>query len=295
MAKRVLITGENGFIGSHLVRMLGDRAIPSAFDLFDSTKIDARLKETRPDVVVHLAAISIVAQCDADPDLAVRTNVGGTESLLKAIAANGLKSHVIFFSSAHVYDMAQAKTGVIDESTPVHPQNLYARTKIDGEQLVERYSREHGMPSTVLRVFNHVHHTQRQPTFLSSLYQEFLQRKKTGSSEPIPVGNLDLYRDIGAVKDLLDAVLAVIDRGSVNTGFQILNVCNGQKRKLRDLAAIFAEVMGVRSEFRLDPSRIRKNDPESVVGSHDKITQATGWSPKVKSNEDLIRSFLEAL
>ena len=294
MAKRVLITGESGFIGSHLVKLLSGSAIPAHFQLFDVERIKKRFQETKPDVVVHLAAISIVAQCDADPDLAVKTNIGGTENVLSSLAELGQKPHFIFFSSAHVYDMTDSKTGVIDEQSRVNPQNLYAKTKVEGEQLAEKYAQKAGIASTVLRVFNHVHHTQRQPTFLSSLYHEFLQRKESGSDAPIPVGNLDLYRDIGAVSDLLDAVGAVINRGPI-TPYQVMNVCNGQKRKLRDLAEIFAREAGVKNEFKIDPSRIRKVDPESVVGSHDKITKATGWSPKVKSNEDLIRSFLEDL
>ena len=294
MDKTILITGENGFIGSRLFTLLGDSVIPSHFSLFDRDSIKMRLNETKPKVIIHLAGISSVSECEKNPELAVKTNELGTQNLIEVLVDLSLKPHFIFFSTAHVYDFSKLDSSPILENALINPMNRYAETKRNAELILEKYANNLQIPVTILRVFNYVHHSQKHPTFLTSLYWELLKQKEQKVVNPIMVGNLQLYRDMGAFRDLLNAVVAVINLKNISN-FHVMNVCGGIPRKLENLAKLLMIKMDIKRELLIDPSRFRENDPESIVGSHEKLTRLTGWSPQVKTDEELITSFLSQI
>jgi nucleoside-diphosphate-sugar epimerase len=298
LAKKVLITGEQGFIGSHLLRASTDfETIGANLNILDWNQVCARLTEVKPAVILHLAGQSLPAQCDQDPAQAMQANVAGTSLLLEAIQKSKLPIHFIFASTAQVYrPLEKGKESPITETHAREPINLYARTKYLAELAVETYAQKCGIKSTILRFFNHVHCSQKQGTFLSSLYAEMLRQKESGQTHfEIPVGNLDLYRDMGSIRDLLGALTSVIDHAEKFSPFDTFNICNGIPRHLQSLAEELARQLGVNCRFVLDPSRIRENDPHRVVGSHEKLTQKIGWRPSVKTDADLISAFLKTM
>ncbi len=297
MAKKVLITGEGGFIGSQLMNRFASSfeltIFPSEFNLLDHRAVSARVSEIKPDLVLHLAGISLPADCDADPGMAYQVNVAGTAILAEALLKLETKPRLVFASTAQVYRPLSAEdpNGVISEGHPVDPINTYARTKRLAELLLEEFSRTKDLPVTVIRLFNHVHRSQKSGTFLSTMLHA-IQSAPKNEAMKIPVGNLELYRDMGAIGDLLSAIASVIEHSSRAGGFDILNICNGRPRKLSILAQILSKKLNADAEFFLDPSRLRKGEPVTVVGSHAKLTRATGWKPAVVTDEELIDAFL---
>ncbi len=291
MARRILITGAEGFVGSRLAATLfarGDSVATDFVDVLDLAAIQAHVADVNPEVVIHLAAISHVPTCDKDPALAIRANLGGTATLLEALRRAAPAARLVFASTAQVYraPAADEATVVIDESRPIAPQNLYAQTKWWGELLIADACARAGLHATVLRLFNHTHKTQAPEFFLPYLYRALRE-----GTRQIPVGNLHVSRDLGSIHDLVAAFTTLLDRASA-PAHEVLNVCSGTAKRLSTVAAELIARLGVDAELVADPSRMRAGEPEVIRGSHEKLTQITGWLPACVNEVALVEAFL---
>lgn len=169
---RVVVTGGAGFVGKELVRTLqptaevlvADRlrygmpdwlASPpdgvrlSQVDIRDAAAIRGVIDEFRPDAVVHLAAIHYIPECDADPPLAVSTNVAGTVNVLAACPPG---TRVVFASSGAVYEPDEAPHQEMVSS--LKPADIYGITKLQGEAYVRAFAADHGLSCGIVRLFN---------------------------------------------------------------------------------------------------------------------------------------------
>jgi GDP-4-dehydro-6-deoxy-D-mannose reductase len=272
--KAVLVTGAQGFVGSRLLAAASGTAFEG--DLLDFAALERALGARPWTAVVHLAAISHLPTCEKDPSLAYRVNLAGTALLLEAMRRHAPDARLIFPSSAQVYATA---SGVLDEESPVEPQNVYARTKWQAELLV----RDSGLRATVLRLFNHTHKTQSPDFFVPHLYRTLLK----GARE-VPVGNVEISRDIGVVQDLVAAFTAVLSRGVEG----VFNVCTGAPKRLSKVAIELARRLGVDARFVVDPARVRTGEPALIAGSHQRLTEATGWTPDCPNEARLVERFL---
>lgn len=292
-ASRCLVTGEKGFIATNLFRHFGENYIPANCDVLNIEQIKSRIREVAPDCVLHLAAISTLKQCEQERDVAWNVNVLGTENVVKAIAEVSPATKLLFFSTAQVYDLNKSGENAIDESYVINPLNYYATTKWEAEKKILEISSRTPVSGLILRLFNHVHCTQGYGV-LFEVFRQVLENKEKGARRPIRVGNLDLYRDIGAISDLLSAIESLTSYSRSVNGFSIFNVCNGTKRHLRDLAYLLVEQIGAEANFETDPSLLRVSDPKVILGANSKLKVATSWQPKIISDRELISSFLAA-
>lgn len=283
-ARSVFVTGGAGFVGSHLVSALRARGDvvtapgEAEVDLLDATALRTALERAAPSVVVHLAAISHVPTCESDPERAARVNVGGTAALLAAMTDVAPAARLVFASSAHVY--APSDGGAIDETFPLAPQNVYARTKRDAERLIAQA----GLSATMLRLFNHTHKSQAPTFFLPHLHRAILD-----GARRIPVGNLQVARDLGSLQDLIAALVAALALAEPQAVF---NVCSGKAKRLDVLATQLAARLHADVELVVDPARVRAGEPAVICGSHRRFTAATGWEPRAVTEQALIDAFL---
>ena len=297
--RRLLVTGaQGGFVGSRLLPALqqaGHEAIPAGFDLTDFAAVEETLRAGPWEAVVHLAAISHVPTCEADPSLAFRVNLAGTAHLLEAMRRHAPRAWLLFASTAQVYAAPGAgeivHDLVIDEERRIEPQNVYARTKWEGELLVQDAARREGLPSTILRLFNHTHKSQLSTFFLPHLHKAILDRDPTAPCVRIPVGNLELERDLGSVQDLVSAFVSLLERPPPRDP-EVFNVCSGRAKRLSDVARELARQMGVQVEFVTEPGRVRRGEPSLVRGSHRRFTERTGWEPACGDAAQLVKYFL---
>lgn len=294
--KQLLLTGGGGFIGSRLKPALEKSGFEVAspdlpqFDLLNKKNIEDVVNSKSWDVVIHLAAMSHVMDCEKNPDRASKINFEATREVLRAAGLKNPKCHFVFASTAQVYAAPQGEeitNGVtFDENRSIQPQNLYAETKRQAEKDVKIICTLTGISATILRLFNHTHKSQSSSAFLPHIYQQL----KKGETK-IPVGNLNVSRDVGAIQDLVRAFTTILENRKWN--FETFNICTGQSRNMGTLAQKLAEHLNVKAEFVTDPSRVRADEPISIRGSYEKLWKATGWHPAVQSDDDLITAFLE--
>ncbi len=295
-AKVVLVTGEQGFLGALLVKKLESQNDLSVHifggDITDREFCVRRLNEIQPDVVVHLAALSLPKACDEQPDLAIQVNVEGTRNIADAAKTLDKNVHLVFTSTAQVYDYQELSFGFpIDEACKIAPQNLYAETKLAGEQLLTSSSYRCTVKTTVLRLFNHVHKSQQSATYMSSIYSQVLALQSAGKTTgTLTTGDLNLYRELNPVQSLLNLLVALCGT-SPTYDYEIFNVCSGKSRQLQTVANAFAAVFGMTLKFELNPALLRKNDPKMVVGSNEKIKKILALQYADLTDEELVRYF----
>jgi nucleoside-diphosphate-sugar epimerase len=298
---KILITGAKGFIGSHLSMLLVSKGHEILTPELDLLKFDPMLEffGAHPDLdlVIHLAGISHVPTCQKDPSLAIQTNVGGTALLLEAMKQSKNKAHFVFFSTGQVY--APPPEGVdhfsFKESSQVYPQTLYAQTKWQAELLIQDNASRVGLPATIIRLFNHTHHTQAPDFFLPSMYQQM----KANTDGKIAVGNLDLWRDVGSVQELLSNLAAFVDafktRGTQTKGVQVFNLSSGTPKHLRTLAEELARQLNLNVTLNVDPTRVRFGEPKIVIGDSSAFRKVTGTTPSTLNEKALVEAFLSAI
>lgn len=297
----ILVTGRDGFVGGHLCPRLeraGYRILSPRIDLPNELSGLDEVRNEDVSVVIHLAGISAVPQCEENPALAYSVNGIGTYLLAKKVADLWPKARLIFTSTAQVYSpLASLHDGSVQftEETAVFPQNIYADSKWMAETLVREAGSRLSLEVTVLRLFNHTHKSQRPDFFLPVVYQQILQAQKKTSGHPtVEVGNLDVERDIGSIFDLVNAIILVVTcQRTDRKQFEIFNICSGYPKNLRQVAHRLAQKMGVDVEFVVDPQRLRGQEIKSVCGSYEKFAKMYGWQPKARTIDELLSSFFE--
>lgn len=298
---RIMITGAGGFVGRYLCDALAACNPPptvvapsfanelhsGTLDLTDAVAVDRFVAHQRPDALIHLAAQASVGAAQAG--MAVQTwavNLGGTLNLATAMARHVPESLVLFASSSEVYGRAFG-TVPIDENTCPQPLNAYARSKLMAEQVLDAVL----APSTrlvVARPFNHTGPGQREDFVLPSFAGQ-IARIEAGLAPPmVHVGNLDAARDILDVHDVVEAYIALLAAPRLPSR-STFNIATGQARPLHEMLESLRAQARVPFRVEVDPERLRPSDVAFAAGRFDKLSAATGWTPKVDFDDMLSR------
>lgn len=266
--------------GHDAIGLTGPEAEPGPLrvDLTDADATRAAFGEMKPDVVVHLAAMSSVGVGGSQPDEVWRANFDGARSV--ALACRGIQQDVqlIFASSGEVYGR-RFNEGPCDETAPIAPMSAYARSKAASEFELEDIARD-GLTVTTLRLFNHTGPGQDQRFVAPSFAAQIAAAAKDGGGQ-IKVGNLDAMRDFSDVDDVIEAYLAVVNGPADPAApFEVFNVGSGRARAVRELLDVLISVSGAEVEVVIDPARMRPSDIARAEGRFDKIADRFGWRTK---------------
>ncbi len=277
---RALVTGRNGFTGRYVaaelesagydVVGLSDRPEPSGSgsicaNLLDRVGVAAAVAEVRPDVVLHLAAISFVAHGDVDE--IYRVNVVGTRNLLDALAQLSQRPRVVVLaSSANVY--GNTKVEPITEDTPSAPANDYAVSKLAMEYMARLWMDR--LPIVITRPFNYTGVGQTEQFLIPKIVSHFRREEHL-----IELGNIRVSRDFGDVRDVAKAYTAIVK--SSPSG-EAINICSGVGHTLEDVLEMMADIAGYRIEVRVNRAFVRDNEVHRLVGSNEKLRAETDWS-----------------
>ena len=304
--KKVLVTGADGFIGSHLVEgLIAAGANVRAFVYYNSfnhwgwldsfpkdklKKLDIFSGDIRDpngvaeavkgmDTIFHLAALIGIPFSYHSPDSYVDTNIKGTLNILQAAKRYDAKK-VVHTSTSEVYGTAQYVP--IDENHPIKPQSPYAATKSAADTLALSFYYSFNLPVTVLRPFNTFGPRQSAraiiPTIISQVY---------AGKTAIHLGNQNATRDFTFVQDTVRAFMAVA--ASEKTTGQIFNAGSGQETSVKDLVGIIGKVTKKKLKIVSDKARLRpaKSEVERLLCDAGKIQSACGWTPKISLEQGI--------
>lgn len=292
---RVFVTGSTGFVGGWLRRELegaGHEVVgaPEPWDL-DITDRDglASWLATGPDAVVHLAGMAFAPDARADPAEAFRVNVVGTISLFEALRGLGIRPPVLVTGSSDVYGSPRPEDLPLREDAPLSPLQPYAVSKAAEEGVAVEAGARWGFPVVVTRSFNHTGPGQR-PVFVVPALARRIDAVRRGSADHLVVGNLDVRRDIGDVRDVVRAYRLLIETagaGDIAREPLVVNVATEQSVSIREIVTRLCVLAGVAPEIRIDPSLVRANDPPDIRGDASLLRRLTGWEPTIPLEQTL--------
>ena len=307
--KKVLVTGADGFIGSHLVEaLLEQEAIVRAFVFYNSfnswgwldtlckeklEKIDVFSGDIRDpngvreamegiDIVFHLAALIAIPFSYHSPDSYVETNIKGTLNVLQA--ARFLKTErVLVTSTSEVY--GTAKYVPIDENHPLQGQSPYSATKIGADRLAESFYRSFNLPITIVRPFNTYGPRQSARAVIPTIITQLLSGQKE-----IKLGNTLPTRDFNYVKDVVAGFIAIAKED--NTIGEEINIATQREISIKDLTEFLINKINPKAKLISENIRIRpqKSEVERLLGSNEKIKRLTGWLPSYSLEQGLIET-----
>jgi UDP-glucose 4-epimerase len=297
----VLVTGGAGFVGSHLVEQLvaaGEQVVvldnlsrgrrpwlpPAAelheLDIRDGAALGRALRQTGPEIVVHLAAMHFIPAVEDAPKLAWDVNVTGTRALLEALAPTPPKA-LLFASTAAVYP---DRPGPIDESCLPAPIDLYGRTKLEGERLVKQFAKQTGTRSIAARIFNVIGRRETNPHVVPELVDQLRQGRTS-----VRLGSLDRRRDYTDVRDVATALHQLLT--SPPNPIEICNLGSGRSVSVAELVDTCEEVLGRPIEITVEERRVRAQDRAELVADARLLRESTGWRP-VRSLRDTLATLL---
>lgn len=277
---RVLVTGASGFVGRRLLPALeaaGHAAlgVDREVDVCDREAIAGAVAASRPEAVIHLAALSSVAESFRDPEACHRVNVQGAHALLEAVARGAPRARVLLVGSAEAYAPTPPGSAPLTEATRLRPRSPYARSKAVAERL-GRWAARRGLDVVCVRPFNHTGPGQ-SDRFVVSSFARQVAAIAAGRAEPVlRVGNLDSVRDFLHVDDVVDAYLRLLDPA---VEARVYNVASGRATPVRAVLETLIAIAGIAPRVEVDPARHRPTD--WLVGDATRLARATGWQPRI--------------
>ncbi|MFI3168577.1 MAG: NAD-dependent 4,6-dehydratase LegB [Faecalibacterium sp.] len=306
MSQSVMVTGADGFIGSHLTEELvkkGEKV--KAFCLYNSFGscgwIDTLPKEIRSeieifmgdvrdpngvrtamqgqDIVYHLAALIAIPFSYHSPDSYVDTNIKGTLNILNAAREVGT-SRLLVTSTSEVYGTAQYVP--IDEKHPFQGQSPYSATKIGADRIAESFYRSFDLPVTIVRPFNTYGPRQSARAVIPTIITQLL----AGQTE-IKLGKLSPTRDFNFVKDTAHGFMAIADCPAAIG--QELNIATGEEYSIGDLANELIAQINPAAKIICEEERLRpeKSEVNRLLGDATKLRGMTDWAPQYTFAEGL--------
>lgn len=311
-AKKILVTGADGFIGSHLTEALVrsgydtrafviynslnswgwlDRAPKEvaghfevvAGDIRDPHGIAEAMKDV--DVVLHLAALIAIPFSYHSPDAYVQTNVTGTLNVLQAARRLGT-SRVVSTSTSEVYGTAQFAP--ITEEHPLNAQSPYAATKVGADQMALSFQRSFGTPVAVLRPFNTYGPRQSARAVIPTIISQI-----TAGARQIKLGSLTPTRDFTFVRDTARGFIQAMQCDAA-VG-RVTNIGSGFEISIGDTVSAIAEAMGTEVEVVQDENRIRPeaSEVERLFAGTELAQKLFGWNPDFGGRDGFLRGLAE--
>lgn len=297
--KKVLVTGADGFIGSHLTESLLEKGYDvKAFTYYNSFNtwgwLDTLSKEKLDqievfsgdirdpngvreamkgiDQVFHLAALIAIPFSYHSPDSYVDTNIKGTLNVLQAARDLGTEK-IMVTSTSEVYGTARYVP--IDEKHPYQGQSPYSATKIGADRLAESFYRSFNLPVAIVRPFNTFGPRQSARAVIPTIITQLLAGK-----EEIKLGSLTPTRDFNYVKDTAAGFIAIAE--SDKTIGQEINIATQREISIGDLANEIIAQINPKAQIICDEQRLRpeKSEVNRLLGANAKIKELTDWKQK---------------
>lgn len=304
--KTVVVTGADGFIGSHLTELLVSQgykvralALYNSFGSWgwlDNVPANPNLEIVMGDVrdpdfcrtlcrdagtIFHLAALIAIPYSYVAPDSYVDTNIKGTLNMLQA-ARDNKADRILITSTSEVY--GTAKYVPIDEKHPRQPQSPYSATKIGADALAMSFFNAFDTPVVIVRPFNTYGPRQSARAIIPTIITQI-----AAGVREIKVGDLSPTRDFNFVGDTVRGFLAIAEAPDEKVLGHDINICTGKEVSMAQTLETIAALMGAEVKWVTDPLRLRpgKSEVFRLLGDNTLISSLTDWSPKWTLEEGL--------
>ena len=302
--KKVLITGINGFVGSHLaehclsknakvfglvrhrsnlknINHLRGKIDLHEGDVEDIASMHTAMDAIKPNIVFHLAAQSYVPYSWTTAAKTMSTNVIGTVNVLDVIRRVVPQASVLVIGSSEEYGLVKDGEWPIKEDNPLRPLSPYGVSKVAEDMLGVQYHRSYGLNIIVSRAFNHSGPRRGKEFVIPSFIKRVLIAKKRRSE--ISVGNLDAIRDFTDVRDIVKAYWLLATKGKAG---EVYNICSGKGYPMSNVLYRIINYIdsSLNDKVVTDKKYLRPSDVPVLIGSHEKITSELGWYPEIPFN-----------
>lgn len=296
MAKRILVTGAQGFVGLKLCAYLAqqghtvlrtdtevNQSDPQsrACNIAKASSVDDLIKWAgNLDAVIHLAAITFVPEAQANPTHVMNVNVNGSMHLIEAMKYFTPKARLLFISTSEVY--GPPKYLPVDEDHPFQPTNPYAISKAAADYHCDYIANTGELDIVRMRPFNHSGPGQPVNFVLPSFAYQLAAIEAVQLDPILQVGNLEATRDFMHVDDVVRAYALALEYGESG---QVYNLGSGTSHTIQSaLDAMLARV-DVNVTINRDPARMRPLAVAEIRASHERFTACSGWKPEITFDE----------
>lgn len=312
--KKILITGADGFIGSHLTEELVRQGyqvkafvyynsfnswgwldsstdhIKKELEIFAGDIRDPHgVKEAMKgcDAVLHLAALIAIPYSYHSPDTYIDTNIKGTLNVLQAARELGI-SKVVHTSTSEVYGTARYVP--IDEEHPLQGQSPYSASKIGADQIAMSFYKSFETPVSIIRPFNTYGPRQSARAVIPTIITQLASGKKK-----IKLGSLHPTRDFNYIKDTVSGFISVLN--SDKSVGEVINIGSNYEVSIGETVELISEIMNVQVEVETDDQRIRpdKSEVERLWADNSKAKQLLNWEPKYAGKDGFRRGLKETI
>src|SRR3972149_1470914 len=277
---KVLITGINGFAGSHLADLLVgegyqifgltlsnnlenlaqiESQISLAYgDIRDAQAVKKIVAQVQPDYLYHLAGSAFVPDAEANATLVYEVNVMGTLNVLEAVRSLSLKTRILIVGSGEVYGAVSQEHLPVKEKQPLRPTTPYGVTKACADLAAYQYAAAYQMNVLRVRAFNHTGPRQSEQFVCSSFAKQLTEIESGLRESLLHVGNLETRRDFSDVRDVVRGYRTILEEGRRG---EVYHIGSGTAWKIGDLLRILLGKSSARNiGLQQDPARLRSND-----------------------------------
>lgn len=303
---RALITGLNGFAGSHLadflltqpnvqifgawlgnrdnIAHLEKRVTFTEGDLTDLRFAEALLIQAQPERIYHLAGQAFPPVSWQYPWTTIETNVRAEVNVLAAAARTKSQARILVIGSMDEYGRVGARDLPVTEETPLRPDSPYAVSKIAQDLLGLQYFLSHKLHTVRVRPSNHIGPRQNEQ-FVTSNFARQIAEIEAGMCEPVlRVGNLTAQRDFSDVRDTVRAYHLALEHG---TAGEVYNIGSERAIPIQQIVKILLAQSRIAIRVEQDPARLRPSDTPIVYCSAAKFRALTGWKPTIPLEQSL--------
>lgn len=301
MAK-ALVTGINGFAGTHLNNLLLQKNYEVfgivkpdneknhddhffAVDILDFEGIKGVIEKVMPDQIYHLAALTSPARSFQNPADTITTNITGQLNILEAVRQlNFYDTKILVVSSAELYGNAEEKDLPLTENSPIKPLSPYAVSKVAQDFLGYQYNHAHNLKTIIVRPFNNIGPNQ-MPIFVVPSFAKQVAEIEKGIQEPVmKVGNLEARRDFTDVRDMVRAYEMLMEKGIPG---EVYNIGSGKSYQIKEILDMFLSLSSEKIVVEKDPLLMRPGDIPELRCDYDKLHKTTGWKPEISIETSL--------
>ena len=286
---KTLILGGSGFVGTHMLARSPDwsktTVVGREVDIRNKETLGSLIERIQPDYVVNLAAITTVKETAVSPKDSYDISFYGTLNILEILRDSEFQGTFLYVSSSEVYGHPAVAILPLNENSILAPMSPYSVGKIAAEYLCSYWQKANNFKIIVARPFTHIGPGQSGRFSIASFSRQ-ISKIVQGEQDPvIQVGDLNTTRDFTDVRDIVDAYWLLLDSGKSG---EIYNVCSGKENKISSVLKKLVAASGQNIAIKIDSDRLRNVEQQRVVGSAQKLREATGWVPKITLEDTLV-------